>query len=64
MTSSSGWHKVLRLVWIAGGVVAVNEPGPNIQINVGLGGRTIHRLRINAYATLFEALREDGKPDP
>jgi hypothetical protein len=52
----------VRLVWIAGGVVAVNEPGPDVQINAGMAGRSIFTLRIGTYPGLFEALREKGFP--
>ncbi len=62
MNSNSEWHNVLRLVWIAGGVVAVNEPGSDVQINAGVAGRSICRLRINTYGGLFAALLERGFP--
>ncbi len=62
MTSDSKWHEVVRLVWIAGGVVAVNEPGPIVQIRAGMAGHSICRLHIETYASLFEVLRQKGFP--
>ena len=45
---------------MSGGIVAVNEPGPEVQIVAGMGGRIIHRLQIDAYLNLFEILRAQG----
>lgn len=58
MTSETEWHHVVRIVWTAGGVVAVNNPGPEVQICAGLGGRLLGTLRIPTYPSLFAALRE------
>ena len=62
MDSNSEWPGVLRVVWIAGGIVAVNEPGPDIQINAGMAGHNICMLRISTFASLFETLQEKGFP--
>lgn len=62
MNSDSQWRSVLRVVWIAGGIVALNEPGPDVQINLGMAGRSFATLRISTFAGLFEALREKGFP--
>ena len=62
MDAKSGWLTVLRLVWIAGGVVAVNEPGPDVQITAGMAGRSLSRLSINTYGDLFAALMARGFP--
>jgi|HubBroStandDraft_6_1064221.scaffolds.fasta_scaffold1073398_2 hypothetical protein len=57
MNANLNWHNVARLVWVSGGVVAVNEPGSDVQILAGMGGRNIHKLQIDTYASLFEVLR-------
>jgi hypothetical protein len=62
MNSDSQWFNVLRLVWLSGGVVAVNQPGPDVQVQAGMSGRIIYQTRINSYPSLFEALREKGFP--
>jgi hypothetical protein len=62
MNSNSEWPSVTRVVWIAGGIVAFNEPGNDVQIYVGMGGRNLCTLHIRTYASLFEVLREKGFP--
>jgi hypothetical protein len=62
MNSHPEWPSVLRVVWIAGGIVALNEPGDDVQINVGMGGRGLCTLRISTFASLFEVLRQKGFP--
>ena len=57
-----GWHNVLRLVWMSGGVVAVSEAGPKVQINAGLNGPKILELCLGSYASLFKVLQEQGFP--
>jgi hypothetical protein len=54
------WQAVLRVVSMSGGLVAVNEPGPNVQIRAGKKGKTIHTLQISADTSLFHALQETG----
>jgi hypothetical protein len=60
MNSKSEWPSVIRFVWMAGGVVALNETGENVQINAGMGGRSLCTLRISTFASLFEVLRQKG----
>jgi hypothetical protein len=60
MNSDSSWHAVLRLVWLTGGVVAVNEPGAKVQIKAGINGKLIETFEIGSYANLFAALRAKG----
>lgn len=62
MNSKPEWHNAVRIVWSLGGVVAVNEPGPDVEIKAGLNGRSVHKLRLANYASLFEALRNNGFP--
>lgn len=60
MNSDSTWYAVLRLVWLTGGVVAINEPGAKVQINVGIHGKLIETFEITEYGSLFAALRARG----
>ena len=60
MNADSSWHAVLRLVWLTGGVVAVNEPGAKVQIKAGINGKLIETFEIVGYANLFAALRAKG----
>ena len=62
MTSESEWPHVARIVWIAGGIVAVNNPGPEVRLDAGLGGHLLCTLRILTYSSLFEMLQEQGFP--
>mgnify|MGYP000271133397 CR=1 FL=1 len=62
MTAHSEWHHVTRIVWMSGGVVAVNNPGPEVQIGAGLGGRLIGSRRIPSYPNLFTMLSQQGFP--
>lgn len=51
---------VFRLVWLTGGVVAINEPGPDVQVTAGVSGHGICGFRLGSYAALFGALRNEG----
>ena len=62
MTLGSEWHAVVRIVWITGGVVAINNPGPEVQIGAGVNGRMLGTLRIPTYSGLFSVLRRQGFP--
>ena len=60
MTLESEWHPVVRVVWITGGIVAINNPGPEVQIGAGVSGRVLGTLRIPTYSSLFPVLRRQG----
>ena len=60
MSTVQAWPNTVRLVWITGGIVAVNEPGPDVEIDAGLGGRNICKFGVNSYPALFETLRAQG----
>ena len=62
MTLASEWHSVVRIVWITGGIVAINNPGPEVQIGAGVNGRMLGALRIPTYSSLFSVLRQQGFP--
>jgi hypothetical protein len=51
-----------RIVWMSGGVVAVNNSGPELQIEAGLGGRFIGSRRMPSYPSLFMTLSQKGFP--
>ncbi len=61
MNSIQEWPPVLRLVWLTGGVVAVNEPAQaEVCIKSNVAGRTFATLTIKTYAEIFSALRSLG----
>jgi hypothetical protein len=60
MNSDSSWYAVLRLVWLTGGVVAINEPGAKVEIKAGINGKLIETFQITNYGSLFAALRGKG----
>lgn len=49
-----------RVAWIAGGVVAVSNPGADVQIGAGLGGRLLCTIAIPTYEAFFPVLHEHG----
>ncbi len=60
MTNDTQWLNVVRIVWMSGGVVAVSNPGPEVQIAGGLDGPILGSLRIPAYRSLFAMLQQQG----
>jgi hypothetical protein len=62
MVSNSEWPSVIRVVWIAGGIVALSEPGGNVRVNVGMDGRTLCTFRISDFANLYGVLQQNGFP--
>lgn len=57
---SPQWYDLVRIVWISGGVVAVNNPGPTVQISAGLQGRLLGSLNIPSYPNLLPVIRQQG----
>ncbi len=61
MSPEQAWPIALRLVWLTGGLVAVNEPEkPDVHIKSNVRGRTFAEFRINSYSALFTELRSLG----
>ena len=61
MSPKQEWPIALRLVWLSGGLVAVNEPGErNVLIKSNVMGRTFAVFEINTYPSLFSALKSLG----
>jgi hypothetical protein len=56
MNTAKEWKNVGRIVWATGGVVAINEPGPNVKVTAGLGGHAIFNLSITSFPDLFSDL--------
>lgn len=55
------WPMALRLVWLAGGLVALNEPeDPNVHVRSHVSGGTFFSFPIAAYPSLFAELRSLG----
>jgi hypothetical protein len=58
--TTAGWPNAGRVVWLTGGLVAFNNPGPDVEVCAGSNGKTIHKFTISAYGVLFEALKKQG----
>jgi hypothetical protein len=61
MTSpNKDWPHVCRIVWLNGGVVAINNPGPLVQIRTGSNGPIFYEFQLPNYAGLFNLLTQAG----
>jgi hypothetical protein len=61
MSLKQEWPIALRLVWLTGGLVAVNEPGePDVLIKSNVMGCTFVTFGINTYPSLFSVLKSLG----
>jgi hypothetical protein len=54
------WPNAGRVVWLQGGLVAYNNPGPDVEICAGSNGRTIRKFTIGKYGALYEVLKSQG----
>lgn len=59
MNSDSTWYAVLRLVWLTGGVVAINESGAKVQINTGINGKLIETFEITDYGASLQPYEQE-----
>jgi hypothetical protein len=57
MAGASTWPNAGRAVWLTGGIVAYNNPGPHVEICTGSGGRSIYGFKLGSYGSLFEELK-------
>ena len=62
MSAQDHWPPVVRIAWSTGGIVAVNEPGPDVIVLAGFRGPEIQRLRIVSFDALFAVLYGEGLP--
>ena len=60
MVNEEPWQKVVRVVWLTGGAVAVNELGRNVEIRLGVDGPAIYCFLIPSYGALFGELAVRG----
>ena len=61
MNTKSHWPTALRLVWLNGGLVAVNEPDSNVvSIQTSVNGRKLAEFSITTYGAMFPALKVRG----
>jgi hypothetical protein len=56
MTDQNTWHKVSRLAWLSGGVVAINNSGPHVEIATGVNGPVLTTTQIPTYASFFQII--------
>lgn len=56
-----GWPAALRLIWLTGGLVAINEPESNVvSIHTSVNGRKLAEFNISTYGAIFSALKARG----
>ena len=54
------WPNAGRVVWLAGGLTAYNNPGPDVEVCAGSNGRTLHKFSIREYGALYDILKRQG----
>ena len=59
-SNSESWPNVARIAWIRGGLVAINNPGPDVEIGAGLDGLLLEKAHLAAYNQLSVLLRTKG----
>jgi hypothetical protein len=47
-------------VWLAGGLTAYNNPGPEVEVCAGSNGRAFHKFAIEEYGALYDVLKRQG----
>jgi hypothetical protein len=60
--SEKNWPHVCRIIWLSGGVIAVNEPGASVKIEAGINGSVLYELQLPTYASIFDILAQFGFP--
>jgi hypothetical protein len=61
MNTKTDWPAALRMVWVTGGLVAINEPESNVvSIQTSVNGRKIAQFNIPAYPAIFSGLTKRG----
>ena len=61
MNTKTDWPAALRMVWLTGGLVAINEPESNVvSIQTSVNGRMIAQFNIPAYRAVFSGLTSRG----
>lgn len=61
MTSSNeDWPHVCRIIWLSGGIVAINEPGKSVQIRAGSDGPIVYEFQLPTYSSLIPMLTQAG----
>jgi hypothetical protein len=57
MEPKNAWPAALRMVWLTGGLVAINEPESNlVSIQTSVNGRKIAEFNTPAYPAIFSGL--------
>lgn len=57
---NNDWPQVCRIVWLGGGIVAINKPGVSVQIQAGINGETLYDFQLSSYPSLFHILEQLG----
>lgn len=62
MAENQNWPNAVRIVWSSGGVVAINNQGPEVVVAAGIDGTELTTFTIPAYHSLFDLLSKEGLP--
>ena len=61
MNTKNDWPTALRLIWLTGGLVAINEPESNlVSIHTSVNGRKPAEFNIPTYSSIFLAVKVRG----
>ena len=53
MAENQNWPNAVRVVWSSGGVVAINNQGPEVVIGAGIDGAVWASFTIPSYNLIF-----------
>lgn len=59
-TNDKEWPNVVRVVWLSGGLVAINEPGRLVKVEAGINGPILFSYQLGRYESLFVTLVAQG----
>lgn len=59
-SSNEDWPAVCRIVWLGGGLVAVNEPGALVNIEAGINGPICHEFQLPTFSSMYTQLVQYG----
>jgi hypothetical protein len=54
------WPSVCRIIWLSGGLVAINEPGAKVKIAAGINGPICHEFQLTTFASMYTMLGHHG----
>ncbi|MBX9849762.1 MAG: hypothetical protein K2X64_10745 [Rhodocyclaceae bacterium] len=57
---NNDWPAVCRIVWLGGGLVAVNELDARVNIEAGINGPVCHEFQLPTFASIYTMLAYQG----